>query len=141
MRILFHASCLICTAALLFGCRGGDPFEYVPVSGSVTYEDGSAIPIDGLVLTFTPVGGAIDKKTHPRPGIAKVDRATGAFAQASSRKFGDGLVRGKHKVSLTVFNQGMLPPSLVPAEYCDPEKTPLEVDADESPFHLKVRKP
>jgi len=125
---------------LVAGCGHKDPFDYVQVSGKVTYEDGSPIPIDGKRITFYPQGGSIDAKTHPRPGMASVDKA-GAFRSATSHLPNDGLVRGRHKVTLLAGNGQLLPPSVVPAEYGDPDKTPLEVDTAEQPFVLKVRQP
>jgi hypothetical protein len=33
------------------GCGGsGSPYDYVPVSGKVTYEDGTPLPIGGFVI-------------------------------------------------------------------------------------------
>jgi hypothetical protein len=129
---------------LLAGLSGGcnrEPFEHVRVSGTVTYEDGSPIPVEVLRLLFTSQAPPLDEKTHPRPGWAEVDVATGAFHSATTRKIGDGLVRGKHKVILSGAGNSELPSSLVPPEYCDWARTPLEVDTEHQPFTLKVRKP
>jgi hypothetical protein len=134
---LFAACCLMLPA----GCGARDPFGYVQVSGRVTYDDGSLIPVDGLLLTFIPQGGELDPKTYPRPGMTTVERATGEFHLVTSHKFGDGLVRGKHKVTLAMGAHVALPPSVVPPEYYDPATTPLEVDTASLPFVLKVRKP
>jgi hypothetical protein len=122
------------------GC-GREPFRLVPVSGKITYEDGVPIPLDLLAVTFTSQAAPIDAKTHPRPATAPVDRATGTFQSVTTHKFGDGLGQGKHKVTLTMLGGGAVPMSLVPAEYLDPAKTPLEVDTAQLPFELKVRKP
>jgi hypothetical protein len=125
---------------LLIGCQSKDPFGYVQVSGRVTYEDGSPIPLDGMLITFYPQGGSIDAKTHPRPGTAGADK-NGEFKAATSHKPNDGLVCGRHKVTLLSGIGQRLPTSVVPAEYADPAKTPLEVDTANLPFVLKVRKP
>ena len=143
-----HSRCMVCIAAcamgcllmLLADCGGGDPFSYVHVSGKVTYDDGSLIPAD-VLLTFYPQGGSIDSKTHPRPGESSVDRATGEFRVVTSHKFDDGLVRGKHKVTLRDGLRRPLPSSIVPEEYSDFARTPLEVDTADQPFQLRVRKP
>jgi hypothetical protein len=124
----------------LGGCTSRDPFSYVKVSGKITYEDGSPIPAD-VYLLFIPRSASIDSKTHPRPGQAKVDRATGEFHAVTSHKLGDGLVRGKHKVAVVDPACHPLPATIVPPEYGDQTKTPLEVDTAEQPFLLKVRKP
>ncbi len=119
----------------LSGC-GNDPFSYVPVSGKVTYEDGSLIPGDDLQLFFYPIGGELNAKTHPRPGQAIIDPATGQFSEVTSHKPGAGLVPGKYKV--TVYSRE---PNIVPREYTIDTKTPLEVDTASVPFDIKVPKP
>ena len=136
--IIYHSAFLI---LVLAGCGSGDPFKYVQVSGKVTYEDGSLIPIDGMALTFYPQGGALDAKTRPRPGMTTVDRATGEFHSVTSHMPGDGLVPGKYKATLLEGNRMPLPADIVPPEYGDPFKTPLEVDTANVPFHLEIRKP
>jgi hypothetical protein len=122
------------------GCTSDDPFSYVQVSGKITYEDGSPIPAN-VYLLFIPQSAPVDSKTHPRPGQAKVDRATGEFHTVTSHKLGDGLVRGRHKVTVVDPACHPLPATIVPPEYGDQKKTPLEVDTAALPFVLKVRKP
>ena len=73
--------------------------------------------------------------------MTTVEPATGEFHEVTSHKFNDGLVRGKHKVTLTDESHKPLPARVVPPEYSDPATTPLEVDTDQQPFVLKVRKP
>jgi hypothetical protein len=124
----------------LAGCGGGDPFRHALISGKITYEDGSPIVVDALMLTFVPQTAPIDAKTHPRPGMATVNK-DGTFDSATTYKANDGLVQGKHKVVLVGANGAPMPSSIVPPEYCDPTKTPLEVDTATLPFDLKVRKP
>jgi hypothetical protein len=131
---------VICLLLFLAGCDNREPFRHTSISGKVTYEDGSPIPGDMLMLTFFPQTAPIDAKTHPRPGMAIVDK-TGTFNSATTHKPNDGLVQGKHKVTLTGANRASLLPSIVPPEYCDPDKTPLEVDTANLPFDLTVRKP
>ena len=48
-QIIFYMSWL-----LLAGCGNEEPFDYVKVSGRVTYEDGSLIPAEHLMLEFVP---------------------------------------------------------------------------------------
>ncbi len=138
MRIS-HVS-FVLAVLLLAGCSR-EPFAMEKVVGKVTYEDGSAIPVDRLCLIFTSQAEAVDAKTHPRPATATVDKDTGAIQSVTSHKFGDGLVRGRHKVTLGVLGGGLPPASVVPPEYVDPARTPLEVDTANQPFELMVRKP
>ena len=90
---------VLLTAAFCVGCDDGNPFDYVPVSGKLSYEDGTPIPAGGIRLRFYlqdvgPIDGA-----YPRPGMANVDQS-GSFPNATSYNYGDGLTPGKHKVSL-----------------------------------------
>lgn len=139
--LLAARGAVLCVLLFFVGCGSGDPFSYVKVSGKVTYDDGSLIQHEGASLTFFPQAEALGPTTFPLPGVARFDPATGQFNVVTSHKYGDGLVRGKHKVTLTTSSHHPLPASVVPPEYADPEKTPLLVDTAEQPFDLKVRKP
>lgn len=131
---------LLAMIAAADGCGKGDGFDYVRVSGRVTYEDGSLIPAEQLTITFLPQSPPLDKKTHPRPGTAQVNVADGTFDSVTSHRFGDGIVRGRHKVLVEAFDSNLKPSRTVPPHYRDPAKTPLEVDAADSPFDLKIRR-
>ena len=137
-----HAALVLALAASL-GCGDDSPFDYVPVSGKLTYEDGTPIPAGGIELQFfaqdaKPVNGA-----HPRPAGAKVD-ASGAFANVTSYKYGDGLVLGKHKVSIDYATDAK-GKFLVPKDYTHGGTTPLIVEITESsadaPLEIKVPRP
>jgi hypothetical protein len=65
---------------------------------------------------------------------------TGAILEVTSRKYNDGLVRGRHKITISRGGRP-LPLNLVPPEYFDRATTPLEVDTATQPLLLKVRKP
>src|SRR5687767_8266144 len=101
--------------AMLSGCGQTGPFQYVPVQGTIAYEDGGVIPAAGILLHFKsedaqPVDGMM-----PRPAQAQVDDK-GVFTCATSYKYGDGLIPGKHKVAIYYATdaKGRL---LVPKEY------------------------
>lgn len=134
---------LLLAAATCLGCGDGNPFDYVPVSGKLTYEDGTPIPAGGIELQFfaqdaKPVNGA-----HPRQAGAKVD-ASGSFANVTSYKYGDGLVLGKHKVAIDYATDAK-GKFLVPKEYTHGGTTPLIVeiteDSAETPLDIKVPRP
>jgi hypothetical protein len=38
------------------GCGSGNPFDIVPVHGKLTYDDGSLIPAESILVTFNPIG-------------------------------------------------------------------------------------
>ena len=128
---------IVVTLALA-GCGSASPFDKVQVSGRVTYEDGSAIPGDRVEVEFRSLTPAIDKKTHPRPGVA-IAQPDGSFDVVTSHKYGDGLIVGRHKVLIRSLNTDGRPTGAVPAEYDRSDTTPLEVDTADSPFDLKVR--
>ena len=145
------------TRSLIIGCAGlavsglvlaklspredGDPYTYRRVSGTTLYEDGQVIPAEVLTLTFIPLVPPQSPRIHPRPGFALVDPKTGAFQSTTSRKPGDGLVKGGHKVLISGDNRLPLPDDIVPLEYADFKTTPLEVDTKTGTFHLKVKRP
>lgn len=125
---------------LLFGCGSNDPFSYVPVAGTVKYDDETLIPCDYITVTFHPLEGTIDKKTRPRAADANVNVEDGAFKEATSHKFGDGIVRGRHKVTVRAFDADMNELPIIPKPYTLAAETPLEVNSAETPFAIRVPK-
>lgn len=121
------------------GCGSNAPFDYLPVEGKLTYEDGSPIPADGIVLEFVTLDTAPKETSYPRPGSSKLNKQ-GEFTCATSYKYGDGLVPGKHKVAIyyATDKDGKL---LVPKEYAHIATTPLTIDTAETPLDIKVPKP
>jgi hypothetical protein len=129
--------------ALVAGCGPKDPFGYVNASGKVTYDDGSLIPAQRIEVHFVPQGGEIDAKTHPRPGLAYPNVADGMFADVTSYKPGDGIVRGRHKILIRTFDAAGNEIPLVPKTYTDAATTPLEIDTNsqDPPYTFSVAKP
>jgi hypothetical protein len=78
-RRMVHAAATCIAVACAVGCSGGNPYDLVDVSGKVTYEDGSLIPADSIMLKFDPEAAPIDEKTHPRKGFALVNVGDGTF--------------------------------------------------------------
>jgi hypothetical protein len=136
---VFFAS-LFCFA-ILAGCSSNnDPYGYVKVSGTVTYDDGTNIPVGDLYLYFASEAPATGN-LYPPQGSVKVEK-DGSFRDVTSHTPLDGIVRGKHKVTLCGSNKSKLPESVVAPEYFDVKKSPLEVDtAKPESFNLKVHKP
>ena len=125
---------------LLAGCGSADPFDYIPVSGTVKYDDDTLIPAQHLIVTFQPLEGTIDKRTRPRSADANVNVENGTFAAATSHKYGDGIVPGSHKVTVRAFDAEMNPLPIIPKRYTLVSETPLEVNAAERPFDIRVPK-
>jgi len=119
----------------VIGCGGSEPFKLLPVSGKVAYEDGSLISAPRIEVVFEPQAGPIDPKTHPRPGRAEVNPTDGTFAEATSHKYGDGVVVGKHKVKVITYDKKETPTELrvTPAE--------IEVGPGKTKFEFHVKKP
>jgi hypothetical protein len=125
----------LATAAVVLGGCNHEPFEYVKVKGKVTYEDGTLIPAKRLVVKFISQTPSQSPALTPRPGDAYPDPKTGIFESVTSHNPGDGIVAGEHKV--LIFGGG----SGVPEDYTRVETTPLKVNASDSPFELKIKKP
>jgi hypothetical protein len=127
----------------LVGCGDGNPFDYVPVSGRLTYEDGTPIPAGGMRIGFTVIDVASKNGAFPRPAEAVVD-ASGNFSSVTSYKPGDGLMPGKHKAAIYYATdaQGK---SLIPKEFGHASTTPLVVevteDSADAPLEIKVPRP
>jgi len=139
LRILSTFFPAIFCLTICLGCGSNAPFDYVPVAGKLTYEDGSLIPASGIVLEFMTLDVGPNKESHPRPGSSKLNKQ-GEFTCATSYKYGDGLVPGKHKVAIyyATDKKGKL---LIPKEYTHIATTPLTIDTGETPFDIKVPKP
>jgi hypothetical protein len=126
-------------SVLIAGCgESGNPFTSVPVSGKVTYDDGSAIPVQGMKIYFHSLDPP-KEGMHVRPGIGGV-AADGTFKDITSYKFADGLVVGKYKVSLICEEGGKLT-SKIPKEFAHPELTPLTVEVTGSGQVLEIKIP
>jgi hypothetical protein len=103
----------------------------VSVSGKVTYEDGSPIPVTKLY--FYSLQPPIDGM-HPRPATVGVG-PDGSFSDVTTYKYADGLVLGEHKVALF----GDL--KKLPKDCTDPTKTPLRVQITDSGQVLEIKVP
>lgn len=130
-------------AALATGCGSDNPFDMVDVSGKVTYEDGTPIDAPRVVVEFHPQSEPLDPKTHPKSAAAEVNSADGTFSNCSTWAFGDGVVAGPHKVTVTTFDEMEGITEDVPPEYRSSETTPIEVEvsSDNNEFEFKVPKP
>lgn len=136
---VFAVGCLI-AVSLLFGSPR-DPFSYRRIHGRLTYDDGEVLPAKEVTLTFVPVDVAADGRRHPRTGQATLIPETGRFEFASTRRRGDGVVAGWHKVLVTGPNRLPLAVDVVSADYSSFDTTPLKVDSRGGRLELMVRRP
>ncbi len=136
--IVSRYSLLVVCFLIAGGCGSSGPFDYVPVNGRVTYEDGSPVPGSFKMIFVAqdapPVGAA-----HPRPACANVNDQ-GVFECVTSHKYGDGLIPGKHKVVLQIGAKSDGTP-IIPRIYTSSETTPLVIDTADAPLEIKVPKP
>ncbi len=122
----------------VIGCGNSGPYSMVKVTGSVKYEGGSLIDANRIIVNFLPQVEAVDAKTHPLLGRAELNVATGEFDLVTSHKYGDGVVKGKHKVFLSI-DGGVTPAEeLVRAEYLSADATPLTFDTSEGVLQLSI---
>lgn len=139
LALISGLSVLVCAT----GCGSNTPFDFVPVHGKVTYEDGSRIDADRILLTFNPIISGEMGKTVPPGGQTSVNVQDGTFSGVSSHRANDGLAVGRHKVVIVSFKKGAAAPSsAVPSIYNKESSTPLEVEVN-SPdqlLDLKIRK-
>lgn len=128
--LLLAGMLLVC----LGGCGSSDPFDTVPVSGKVTFEDGSSVPADGMSLVFSAQVESVDSRTHARPGQAAINVADGTFSEATTNKVGDGLILGKHTVKAFAYDKDLneVPLTIDPTE--------IEVSPDSTVFEFRVKK-
>lgn len=120
-------------AVTLVGCGGSaSPFDFVPVTGKVTYEDGSPFP-GGMRIYFHSLEPPKDGM-HVRPGVGSV-ASDGTFKDITSYKLADGLAYGKYKVSLAGDAK------TVPKNCSTPDRTPLTVEVTESGQVLEIKVP
>ncbi len=135
------ATTLLVLTLVMTGCGPSKPFPMTQVTGTVTYDDGTLIPGDRIVVTFVPQTPPVDKKTYPRSGNAVVDTKTGKFDIVTTSKYGDGLIRGKHKVFVVSVDKKDRQLPVVPFPYFSGKDTPIEIDTEESPLKIEIPRP
>jgi hypothetical protein len=125
---------MICTA--LVGCGEANP--YLPVTGTVKFDDGTVPQGEIASITFQPKSGGIDTK-----GAQGTIESDGSF-QLNSEKPGDGAKPGEYAVIVHIMIGYPDGKSVVPRIYTNPRTTPLsaEVKANgENHFEFAIEKP
>jgi hypothetical protein len=119
------------------------PFDLVPVHGKVSYEDGSLIAADSILVTFEPVLDGPKSNIAPPGGQTNVNVQDGTFAAVSSHRANDGLVVGRHKVVVVAFKKNAsgstAPSNSVPAIYRNMSTTPLEIEVDSPDQNIEIK--
>ena len=101
--VLIAALCLVASVS---GCGSKVPFDFVPVHGKVTYEDGTPIAADSILVTFNPIATKEKGKFVPPGGQTNVNVQDGTFSAVSSHRKDDGVAVGRHKVVVVAFVKG-----------------------------------
>ncbi|MEE8450586.1 MAG: zf-HC2 domain-containing protein [Thermoguttaceae bacterium] len=111
-----------------------EPFDIVRVTGRITFDDGTPIPVTRITVMFESQVDPIDKKTHPRPGFAELDVRDGTFSEATTHRFSDGLIVGPHRVRAWSYDGDFneVPLAIVPSE--------VEVGSGATKLEFIVRK-
>ena len=122
---------LVCVALISVwtGC-GREPFKMAPVSGKVTYADGSLIPGDQIVITFHPENAVVVGNQVAGAARGEVNPKDGTYS-LTSHKADDGAVPGKYKVSLVATKSVDGVPTVttaVAAKYQSQSTTPLRFE-------------
>jgi hypothetical protein len=128
--------CGLLFAVLLTGCGAGP--EYVPVTGTVKFADGTVPKGDAPAITFQPVA------TGP-----KVKGASGTIAEDGTFTLqtlnpGDGAQPGDYKVTVHVMRGYPNGKWVVASKYTNAATTPLDATVDasrENHFDFTVEKP
>jgi hypothetical protein len=124
---------LLLALGLVAGC-GGAAGEFVQVSGTVKYADGTPVTGQTAKAVFLP------KSPEGRAASGTIE-PDGSF-KAMTEKPGDGMKPGAYTVVLDVFKDYRAGIRAVPKKYGDASTTPLEatVDADHTSFDFVVEK-
>ena len=146
MRPLLLGALAIGALAVL-GCGGGEPFSFVPVTGKITYTDGSLIPGDQIVVRFVATEAKTAGKDVAGSATGYLEPKDGTFPGVTTHTYLDGVVPGRYKVTVFAVKngpQGQVPTAAVPQRYQNAATTPLEVEVTRSQRDfpdLKVEKP
>jgi hypothetical protein len=130
---------------ILSGC-GGEPFALVPVTGKITYDDGSLIPGTRVVVSFVPVERRTSGKDVFSGSQGELDVKTGAIVGVTTHKYDDGTIPGRYKVTVAAIKDSgngiQALTAAVPEQYQQPQTTPLTCEVVRGqPITLKVAKP
>jgi hypothetical protein len=119
-----HVRLLTGLLLAIAGCGQRAPYTIVPVSGTVTYDDGTSIPGARVVVTFVPQIEAVNPKEFPRSGTTDL-KPDGSFSEVTTWKHGDGVIPGAQKVTVISVDERMQPTGAVDPIYSRIDTTPL----------------
>ena len=128
---------------VLVGCHKDMPFDLIPINGKVTYEDGGRIDAGSIVVTFNPVDAPTEGGVTPPGAQAQVNVQDGAFSGVTTRRPGDGVLVGRHKVVIMSFDPRAdgrpVASKAVPEKYRKVDTTPLVVEISEANQFVEIK--
>lgn len=139
--VVLFLNLLMFTWTLLRWGAQGSRYRTYDLYGSVAYADGDKIPVDMMLVKLFPVTRSGTTSHIATPVTARVDTHTGRFQ--AKWKGSKGASRNLHlwKAVVVSGDQRAFADDVVPGEYGDAERTPLEVDVTRSPLELRLRRP
>ena len=123
-------------ALTVAGCGEGP--EYLPVTGTVKYSDGTVPKGDAPAITFQPVDAGPKRK-----GASGTIADDGTFSLHTIQP-GDGAQPGDYKVTVHVMKGYPRGKPMVAPKYTDATSTPLNATVDasrENHFEFTVERP
>lgn len=123
-----------CIATALFSTQPAATFAYKKLSGEIRYEDGSPIPVTGMLVCF------VDRQSGQSLGCATVDEEDGRFS-TTVRMSTVGQAGSTASVTIASAAGDALASDVVPEEYATATLTPLTVNLTNTHVEIRVRKP
>jgi hypothetical protein len=127
---------VLLVVVVVIGCGKGP--EYVPVTGTVKYSDGTVPKGDAPAITFQPVEAGPGKK-----GASGTIAEDGTFSLQTINP-GDGAQPGDYKVTVHVMKGYPRGKQMVAEKYTRPDTTPLNATVkadDDNNFDFTVDRP
>jgi len=117
--------------------------DMAPVSGKLTYDNGSPVPGEHIQIVFIPLVPEGQTSNRNRPSIADVKAEDGTFAFTSTYEEGDGATVGMHRVMITVLGPDGKLSDAVPRVFANPRTTPLKIEVENRKnwIHFQVPNP
>lgn len=128
-------------ALAAWGCRKAVETPTIPVSGQVTYDDGSLVPANQIELKFVAVNpDAYRAKDLPAFATARVDTRDGTFKAMTTWQFGDGVIPGEYDVEVLRYGDETHPGGFEAEVYSGEQVMPSRVIVarDRTEFHITI---
>jgi hypothetical protein len=123
------------------GCRKVAQAPTIPVSGKVTYEDGSLVPANQMELKFVTTQPELySQKDYPLAATARVDTRDGTFQEMTTWEHGDGVIAGEYDVEVLRYGDEKNPGGYEAKVYRGEQVWPSRVTVapDKREFHITI---